>query len=106
LEREKKHQIEEIKRRSALYVGVDVDVDNTRIFDNKTVILVDDGAAIGATIIVAARSIKRRFKLKRLIIASPVASKDTVKLLKQEADLVEVVTSPSNFHAVAILSEV
>jgi len=103
LEREKKHQIEEIKRRSALYVGVDVDVDNTRIFDNKTVILVDDGAAIGATIIVAARSIKRRFKLKRLIITLPVAPKE---IMKQEADLVEVVTSPSNFHAVAILSEV
>ena len=63
-------------------------------------ILVDDGAATGATIIVAARSIKRRFKLKRLIIALPVAPKDIVKLLKQEADLVEVVTSPSNFHAV------
>jgi predicted phosphoribosyltransferase len=29
-----------------------------------------------------------------------VAPKDIVKLLKQEADLVEVVTSPSNFHAV------
>jgi predicted phosphoribosyltransferase len=62
--------------------------------------IVDDGAATGATIIVAARSIKRRFKLKRLIIALPVAPKDIVKLLKQEADLVEVVTSPSNFHAV------
>jgi len=42
----------------------------------------------------AARYIKRRFNV-RLIIALPVASKDTVKLLKQEADVVEVVTSPS-----------
>jgi putative phosphoribosyl transferase len=36
-----------------------------------------------------------------LIIALPVAPKDIVKLLKREADLVEVVTSPSShFHAV------
>ena len=35
-----------------------------------------------------------------MIIALPVAAKDIVKLLKQEADLVEVVTSPGNFHAV------
>ena len=75
LEREKQHQIEEVKRRTALYVGVDLDVDNSQNFDNKTVILVDDGAATGATILVAARSIKRRFKLKRLIIVLPVAPK-------------------------------
>ena len=93
MEKEKQYQIEEIKRRTALYIG-----DNNQNLDNKTVILVDNGAATGATIIVAARSLKR---LKRLIIALPVAPKDTVKLLKQEADMVEVVTSPSsNFHAV------
>jgi predicted phosphoribosyltransferase len=43
-----------------LYVGLDIDLDNSQNFDNKTVILADDGAAIGATIIVAARSIKRK----------------------------------------------
>ena len=68
---------------------------------DKTVILVDDGAATGATVIVAARSIRKRFKPKRLIIALPVTPKDILKLLKREADLVEVVTSPSShFHAV------
>jgi putative phosphoribosyl transferase len=58
-------------------------------------------AATGAIIIVAARSIRKQFKLKRLIIALPVAPKDTVRLLKKEADIVEVVTSPStHFQAV------
>ena len=33
---------------------------------------------------------------KRLIIAVPVAPKDTVKLLEQESDAVEVVASPSS----------
>ncbi|HYA84956.1 MAG TPA: hypothetical protein VEH06_16145 [Candidatus Bathyarchaeia archaeon] len=65
----------------------------------EAVILVDDGAATGATVIVAARSIRKRFRPKHLIIALPVAPKDIVKLLKREA--VEVVTSPSShFHAV------
>jgi putative phosphoribosyl transferase len=53
------------------------------------------------TVIVAARSIRKRFKPKRLIIALPVASKDIVNILKREADIIEVVTSPSSqFHAV------
>ena len=57
--------------------------------------------ATGATLIAAARWLKRRITPKRLIIAVPVAPKDTVKLLKHEADIVEVVTSLSSiFHSV------
>jgi predicted phosphoribosyltransferase len=66
--------------------------------NDKVVILVDDGAATGATIIVAVRSISKRFRPKRLIIALPVTPKDIVKLLKNEADLVEVVTSHKNIR--------
>jgi putative phosphoribosyl transferase len=98
LEQEKPHQIEEIRRRTSIFLGGG---ETREDLNDKTVILVDDGAATGATIIVAARSIRKRFRPKRLIIALPVAPKDTVKLLKQEADLVEVITSPSShFHAV------
>ena len=96
LEEEKLRQIEEIKRRKSLFLAGREDD-----FNDKTVILVDDGAATGATIIVAARSIRKRFKLKCVIIALPVAPKDIVKLLKSEADIVEVIISPSkHFHAV------
>jgi putative phosphoribosyl transferase len=98
LEKEKSHQIEEIRRRTALFLGNDVTRHN---FENKIVILVDDGAATGATIIAAARSIRKRFAIKRLIIALPIAPKNTIKLLRQEADTIEVVTSPStHFHSV------
>jgi putative phosphoribosyl transferase len=62
LEQEKLHQIEEIKRRKSLFLGSREDDLN-----DKTVILVDDGAATGATIIVAARSIRKQFRPKRLI---------------------------------------
>ena len=63
LEQEKLHQIEEIRRRKSLFLG------EVYHLNDKTVILVDDGIATGATVIVAARSIRKRFKLKRLIIA-------------------------------------
>jgi len=94
LEKEKSYQIEEIRRRSGLYrTPITTDYN----LADKTVILVDDGAATGATIIVAARWIRKTERTtKRLIIAVPVAPKDTVKLLKHEADIVEVVTSPSS----------
>jgi putative phosphoribosyl transferase len=91
IEREKANQIEEIKRRAALY-----SVNKHKHLTGKITILVDDGAATGATLVVASRWLKRNYSPKHLIIAVPVSPKDTVTLLKQEADVVEVVTSPSS----------
>jgi putative phosphoribosyl transferase len=98
LEQEKARQIEEIRRRSALYRKTQRDY--TSLLKDRIVILVDDGAASGATVLATARSI-RRYVPKHLIIALPVAPKETVNLLKMEADYVEVVTSPSaSFNSV------
>jgi predicted phosphoribosyltransferase len=58
-------------------------------------VLVDDGVATGATVIAAARWIKT-INPYRLVIGVPVAPKDSVKLLKKEANHVEVITSPSS----------
>ena len=92
LEEEKRYQIEEIRRRSSLYRNLPQQYD----FQDKTVILVDDGAATGATIIVAARSIRNHVKKpKSLIIALPVTSKETAMLLERESDRLEVVLKPS-----------
>jgi putative phosphoribosyl transferase len=101
IETEKLRQIEEIKRRTKLYRGdtPSAAVDYSYLKD-RIVILVDDGAATGATIIVAARSIRNRFTPHRLIIALPVAPKDTARLLKQESDVTEILTTPSQFHSV------
>lgn len=78
LEQEKLHQIEEIRRRKSLFLeGREDD------FNNKTVILVNDGAATGAAIMVAARSIKRRFRLKRLKIALPVVPQGYRKIAEK-----------------------
>ncbi len=56
-----------------------------------------------ATIIAAARWIKKNHNPKRLIIAIPITSKGTVELLKNEcdADVVVVTSSSSTFRSVS-----
>ena len=113
IDKVKLEQIQEIKRRTSLYRSgaTSSNTDYSKLLgvleqnNNRTIILVDDGAATGATLIAAARYIKQKYNnnLKRLIIAIPVAPKDTVNLLKKEAaDHVEVITSPptSQFKSV------
>ena len=105
LEKEKLEQIQEIKRRTALYRNNEPTREgfSSSFLKDKTVILVDDGAATGATVIAAAKWIKKlESKPKRLIIAIPVAPKSTVNLLRKECNAeVEVVISPSStFHSV------
>ena len=110
IEKEKAYQIQEIKRRSLLYRRhhddeyIAREEDYNTVNGKKTVILADDGAATGATIIAAARWIKKQNNKSRshLIIAIPVAPKQTKELLKREADHIEVITSPStsNFKSV------
>jgi putative phosphoribosyl transferase len=97
LEREKINQTEEIKRRESLYrpdfrpYGI----------KNKIIILTDDGAATGATLVAASRWIRKQ-NPKKLIIAVPVVPKETLELLKRESDDVEAVIVPttSNFKSV------
>jgi len=104
IEQEKAKQIQEIKRRTSLYRGSQ----SYELSNMKNIVLVDDGAATGATIIAAARWIRRRRTLQkqkpghhnignRLIIAIPVAANDTVDLFKKEADHVEVIITPSTY---------
>lgn len=101
---EKFHQLEEIKRRTSLYCFINsrfTKFDNIN-FSNKTIILVDDGAATGATIIVASRWIRITKNPRRVIVAIPIAPKYTINLMKHEnIDCIEVITSPkSKFKSV------
>jgi predicted phosphoribosyltransferase len=66
---------------------------------DRTVILVDDGIATGATMIAAARWTRKQ-EPKRLIIAATVAPKKVLKRLKNEADEIELIRNPSDFEAV------
>jgi predicted phosphoribosyltransferase len=98
IETEKLSQIREIDRRNLLYRPKKEEY-NIR---NKTIILVDDGAATGATLVVSARWIRKN-KPKKIIIAIPVAPNETVELLKNEVDQVVTILIPptSNFTSVA-----
>jgi len=73
---------------------------------DKTIILVDDGIATGATIFAVINWLRNQ-KLKRLIVAVPVAPKDTFDKLKEEqkVDDVIVLQSPLEFSAVGAFYE-
>jgi len=94
VEREKARQLSEIRRRTTLYPKKR----DYKIRD-KIVILTDDGVATGATIIAAARWI-RKHNPKYLIIAVPVCPPQTVDILKQEADAVYMIISPETLNSV------
>lgn len=95
IEREKQEQLQEIERRRTLFRPPSSNNNEYNLKD-KTVVLVDDGIATGATVIAAARWIRKQ-QPRQLIIAAPVAQPQTMDMLKKEADLVEIITTPSNF---------
>ena len=99
LEKEKAEQIQEIRRRNILY-SIYRPINQYEHLEDKTVILVDDGAATGATLIAPARWLRMKHTPKRLVIAIPVAPKHTVKRLEQECDAVRVINRSSTFRSV------
>ena len=93
IDAEKSAQMKEIERRLFLYRG-------SRNYDlkSKTLVLVDDGIATGATMFAAAQWLNKRNPTK-LVIAVPVAPKDTVDKLIEVRNVV-VLQSPIMFGAV------
>jgi predicted phosphoribosyltransferase len=86
IEREKEKQITEIRRRKSLYrSGLNGETIKEKTY---TAVLVDDGAATGATLIAASRWIKKKSPKSRLMIGLPVAPKKTIELLQKECDYV------------------
>lgn len=67
--------------------------------EGKTILLVDDGLATGATAEAAVISAKKQ-KAGRIIVAAPVASEHAVQRLQRVADAVVVLTTDPNFEAV------
>jgi predicted phosphoribosyltransferase len=94
VEKEIARQRKEIERRLMKFRG-------SKEYDlsGKTVVLIDDGIATGATIFVAAHWVKKQ-KPKKLIIAIPVGPPETIAKLNQIADEVVVLQSPYVFNAV------
>ena len=69
------------------------------LLDGKTVLLVDDGLATGATAEAAVQSVKRQ-NAERVIITAPVASTNAIERLRCVADDVVVLLVDAGFRAV------
>jgi len=91
-------QVREIDRRLMSYRG-SKGYDNK--FEDKIVVLVDDGIATGATMLASAQWIKNKQHCKKLVIAVPVAPREILDDLNQVADdEIIVLHSPLSFEAV------
>lgn len=95
LVREKARQVEEIRRRREIYLGGR----RGERLAGKTVVLVDDGLATGSTALAAARAVRREGPAK-LILAVPVAPRETLDRFASEVDEMVCLYSPSFFYAV------
>lgn len=86
-------QMEEIEHRLVKFRGrTDYDL------KNKTIVLVDDGIATGATVFVALEWIKKQGP-KQVIVAIPIGPRDTIDRLSKITEVV-VLDAPEVFGAV------
>jgi predicted phosphoribosyltransferase len=95
IRQETARQLEVIEERRRLWLA-----DRPRVpIAGKTAIVVDDGIATGATVRAALQALKRQ-RPKAVVIATPVAAKETVEALKAEADQVVCLQAPSSLGAI------
>jgi putative phosphoribosyl transferase len=88
---------EELRRREQVYRG-DRPPPDVR---GRTAILVDDGLATGSTMLAAVKAL-RQMQPSRIVVAVPVASRDTCQVLETEVDEVVCAATPEPFYAVGM----
>ncbi len=88
------HETELAKKRKSMF-----SLKKEILKEGKTVILVDDGLATGSTMKAAIRSAQLA-KAKKIIVAIPVAPRDTLIEIKSLVDAVFCLYVPENFFAV------
>jgi len=95
IERATAREQQEIERRERLYR----DGRPSLAVRGRTVILVDDGLATGATMLAAARALRAQ-QPKRLIVAVPVAARQACEEFREHVDEVVCAETPEPFYAV------
>jgi len=86
---------EKIKQRLALYLGGR----KAPVLKGKTVVIVDDGIATGASMRAAIQAVRSE-KPTKIILAVPVAAPDSLSALRSLVDETICLYSPSFFEAV------
>ena len=95
IESEAVKEIREIARRRALYLRGRAPVALT----GKTVIVVDDGVATGTTMRAALKALRRR-QPAGLVLAVPVAPRETIDALRPDVDQIVCLAEPDPFYAI------
>lgn len=95
LEEQKKKQAEEIARRQRLFRGRG----DPPSLEGRTVIVTDDGAATGSTLVVALAAARAR-KPRDLYAAVPVIAPDSINRVRESCDRLVFVEVPEDFQAV------
>lgn len=90
-------EMRELERRAAVYRGNRPSLD----IAGKTIIVVDDGLAAGATMRAAVIAL-RRSAPARLVVAVPVGAPDSCRRIDDEADEVLCLATPDPFQAVGL----
>jgi predicted phosphoribosyltransferase len=91
---------EELTRRERAYRGDQPPLD----VRGRTVILVDDGLATGATMQAAIQALRQR-QPARIVVAVPTAARETCEALRRKVDDVICAITPDPFHAVGLWYE-
>ena len=90
-----KPELAEIERRRQVYFAGRAHV----ALEGRTVIVVDDGIATGATVRAALKALRRK-RLGQLLLAVPVAPREVLDELRPDVDAIVCLATPEPFHAV------
>ena len=96
LEASTRREIKEIERRERAYR----DGNSPAPIGGRTVVLVDDGLATGASMMAAVRAVQTQ--AREVIVAVPVAARATCDEISREVDLVICAETPRSFMAVGM----
>jgi predicted phosphoribosyltransferase len=91
---------QELERREAIYRGDQPHRDLT----GRTVILIDDGLATGASMQAAVAALRKK-QPQRVVVATPIGAPDSCEAFKDLVDEVVCVMTPDPFYAVGMWYE-
>lgn len=100
IERITERELKELVRRERLYR----EDRGQPGFKDRTLVVVDDGLATGASMLAAARALRER-GAGRIVVAVPVAARPTLNEVRKQVDEVVCVATPHPFGAVGLWYE-